>query len=65
LVGSSGCFSDHTVLAHIRPAAASRPELTTTFKVPHGVVKAVDKVSLELRRGETLALLANPAAASR
>jgi peptide/nickel transport system ATP-binding protein len=32
-------------------------ELTTTFKVAHGTVKAVDKVSLELRRGETLGLV--------
>jgi oligopeptide/dipeptide ABC transporter ATP-binding protein len=32
-------------------------DLTTTFKAPHGSVKAVDHVSLELRRGETLGLV--------
>jgi len=32
-------------------------DLTTTFALPTGVVKAVDHVSLELRRGETLGLV--------
>jgi len=49
--------SASTPLSNTTPPLLRVQDLTTTFQIPGGVVKAVDHVSLELRRGETLGLV--------